>query len=82
MAITYQKKVAVFDDIVGVEEADGLLEWLRRSPRNRLDLAACTHLHAANLQVMMTAKPSIAVWPKDANLRTWLQSALKSTQGE
>lgn len=82
MAITYQKKVAVFDDVVGVEDADGLLEWLRKSPRNRLDLTTCTHLHAANLQVMLATKASIAAWPKDANLRAWLQSALKSNQGE
>jgi len=81
MPITYEKRLAIFTDIVGVEEADRLLEWLRRFPRNRLDLGTCNHLHAANLQVMMATKATIAVWPKDANLRTWLQSALKINQG-
>lgn len=77
MAIAYQKKLAVLTDTVGVEEADGLLEWLREIPKRRLDLADCTHLHAANLQVMMAANPYIAAWPKDENLRVWLESILK-----
>lgn len=77
MAIQYQKKLAMFQDTVGVEEADGLLEWLRGNPRNRVDLAQCQHLHAANLQVMMAVNPVIAAWPNDANLRAWLQSAFK-----
>ncbi|EGW23319.1 hypothetical protein [Methylobacter tundripaludum] len=77
MAITYQKKVALFQDAVGAEEAEGLLEWLLKNPKSQLNFADCRHLHAANLQVMMAVKPVIAVWPKDAKLRTWLESALK-----
>jgi hypothetical protein len=48
-----------------------------KNPKSKLNLADCQHLHAANLQVIMAVKPVIAVWPKDANLRTWLESALK-----
>ncbi|MDO9140913.1 MAG: hypothetical protein Q7U38_11355 [Methylobacter sp.] len=76
MAITYQKKLALFRDTVGVEEAEGLLEWFIKNPKSRVDLADCQHLHAANLQVLMAVKPVIAAWPKDANLRVWLESAL------
>jgi hypothetical protein len=82
MAIVYQKKLAVLTDTVGVEEADGLLEWLREIPKRRIDLAGCTHLHAANLQVMMAVNPYIATWPKDENLRACLASTLKQNQGE
>lgn len=81
MAITYQKKVAVFQDGVGVEEAEGLLEWLMKNPKSKLNLADCQHLHAANLQVIMAVKPAITDWPKDANLRIWLESALNLKQG-
>jgi hypothetical protein len=77
MAITYQKKLAVFQDTVSVEEAEGLLEWFIKTPKSRVDLADCRHLHAANLQVLMAIKPVIAVWPKDANLCVWLESVLK-----
>lgn len=76
MAIEYQRRTARFHDIVGVEEAEVLLEWLQKQPKGRIDLSACTHLHAANLQVLMAAKPVIGAWPKNANLRVLLKSAL------
>jgi hypothetical protein len=76
MAIEYQKRTAQFLDTVGVEEADALLEWLQKQPKGRIDLSACTHLHAANLQVLMAAKAVIGAWPKDANLRVWLKSTM------
>jgi len=76
MAIEFQKKTAKFHDTVSVEEAEVLLEWLQKQPKGRIDLSACTHLHAANLQVLMTARPIIGAWPKDANLRVWLKSSL------
>lgn len=76
MPIEYQKKQALFRDVVSVEEAEGLLEWLQKKPAAKVDLSACTHLHPANLQVLMAAQTRIAVWPHDANLRAWLENAL------
>lgn len=78
MPIDYKKNQALFRDIVSVEEAEGLLEWLQNKPAAKVDLGACTHLHPANLQVLMAAKSCITVWPNDANLRAWLETALKS----
>lgn len=78
MPIEYKKTQAVFRDIVSVDEAEGLLEWLQNKPSAKVSLEACTHLHPANLQVLMTAKSRIATWPEDTNLRVWLESALKS----
>ncbi len=78
MPIEYKKNLAVFSDISTVEEAESLLEWLQNKPlTKKIDLLACTHMHPANLQVLMAQKSSIAAWPKDANLRAWLESALK-----
>ena len=76
MPIEFQKKAAVFRDVVGVDEAEGLLEWLQQKPKARVDLAACTHLHPANLQVMMAARPIVSQWPEDVSLRAWLEPVL------
>ncbi len=76
MPITYKKNRAVFTDIIGVEEAEGFLEWLHKYPKGKVNLALCTHLHAANLQVLMAAKPHLADLPVDAALAVWLDSAL------
>ena len=76
MAVTYERNVAHFADTVGVEEAEGFLAWLQKHPKPELDLAACTHLHAAQLQVLMAARVHIVAWPTDDALRGWLKSAL------
>lgn len=78
MAIEYKKNHAVFSDVVSVDGAEALLEWLQKKPTGRVDLSACTHLHPANLQVLMAGKPAISAWPKDTGLATWLQSALNA----
>lgn len=78
MAIVYKKNSAVFSEIAGVEEAEALLEWLHSHPKGKIDLADCTHLHPANLQVMMAAKRSNYLPPSDAGLAEWVDSALKT----
>jgi hypothetical protein len=76
MAIDYKKNQAIFRDVVSVEEAEGLLEWLQKKPSAKVDLSACAHLHPANLQVLMAAQPTILAWPKDDAFAEWIKSAL------
>jgi hypothetical protein len=76
MPIVFKKNHAFFRDAVSVEEAEGLLEWLQQQPSAKIDLSGCCHLHTANLQVLMAAKPVISRWPEDAKLRAWLVAAL------
>ena len=78
MPIAYQVEQAVFGDVVAVDEAEALLEWLRSHPNAAVDLAPCTHVHPANLQVLMAVRPRIVGWPADLQLASWLQSALRS----
>lgn len=78
MAIEYKKNMAIFRDIVSVDEAEGLLEWLQKKPSAKVDLEYCTHMHPANLQVLMATNSHIAFWPADENLCAWLLPTLKS----
>jgi hypothetical protein len=73
MAITFKKKIAEFHDVVAVDEAEGLLQWLQTKPSARIDLTACVHLHPANLQVLLAAKPGVVAWPTDESFRSWLE---------
>ena len=77
MAIEFKKNRVIFRDVARVEEAEALLEALQKNPSAKVDLSACTHLHTANLQVLMVARPSIDSWPQDPELRTWLEAVLK-----
>ena len=77
MPIEFKKNRAQFRGEVSVEEAEGLLEWLEKRPTAKIDLSSCSHLHTANLQVLMAAKAGITIWPKNAELRAWLEPVLK-----
>jgi hypothetical protein len=79
MPIEFKRNRVVFRDVVRVEEAEALLEVLQKKPSTKVDLATCTHLHTANLQVLMVARPRIDSWPQDPELRTWLQAVLIPT---
>ena len=81
MAIVYKKNSAVFSDVAGAEDAEELLEWLHKHPKGKLNLAACSHLHPANLQVLMAAGRSAYVSPADPDLAAWVDSALKPAAG-
>ena len=76
MALSYRRNLAVFIDAIGVEEAEGFLAWIQKRKKPRLDLSGCTHLHAAQLQVLMAARIPVAAWPRDESLAAWLQSVL------
>ena len=76
MPIEFQKKTAVFREGVTVDEAEALLEWLQRKPFAKIDLGPCTHLHPANLQVLLAARATIAHWPRDPALKAWLEPVL------
>lgn len=78
MAITYKKNVALFEDVISVEEAESLLEWIQKNPKGKVDFSRCTHLHAADLQVLMAANIAVTAWPHDEELKTWLLAALNS----
>ncbi len=76
MPIEYRGNRTVFPDVVFVEEADGLLEWLRGMPSTTVEITHCRHLHVADLQVLMAARVGISSWPESSDLRAWLQTAL------
>lgn len=82
MPIDYKKNQATLRDIVSVDDAESLLGWLQNKPNARIDLAACTHLHPANLQVLMAAHRHVSNWPQDAGLRGWIETALNRNKSK
>ena len=74
MPIKYKKRQVTFQGLVSVEEAESLLEWLQENPTAKVDLSACTHVHPANLQVLLAAKARISAWPVDGNLAGLLKT--------
>ena len=56
MPIEFMTDQVIFRDVASVEEAEALREWLGKTQFATVDLTACTHLHTANLQVLMAAE--------------------------
>ena len=77
MSIEYKNNLAAFVDVVSVEEAEGLLEWLQTHPSAKVALEKCSHVHPANLQVLLAAGTIVSSWPSDAKLSDWLKPALQ-----
>ena len=76
MTIEYKKNRVLLHDVVGVEEAEGLLEWLYKRPAAKVDFSDCVHVHPANLQALAILHPKIVEWPEDVAFAAWLKSAL------
>ena len=76
MAIEYKRSTAIFSGIIAVDDAQELFEWLQKRKNPKINLLECTHLHTADLQVIMALKPEVVKWPEDKSLDIWLRNIL------
>ncbi len=76
MSVEYKRGTAHLRDVVTVEQAESLFEWLQAHRKPRVDLSACTHLHCANLMLLLALRPTIAAMPRDPALAGWIAQSL------
>jgi hypothetical protein len=76
MSIRVGKAVVTIDGLCTVEDALPLLEALQASPRPRVAMKACTHLHTAPLQVLLALQPKIGSLPDEPFLARWVAPLL------
>ena len=74
MTMQFKDKKVILSGVVGVEDAETLLQWLQNHPFARVVFSDCTHVHPANLQVLRAAGVSVSAWPQDHALAKWLRS--------
>jgi len=74
----YRDNLAVFEDLVGIEEADELLKWTEKCREGSIDLSKCTHMHTAIVQLLMVSGNPIRAWPAQHPFAQWLKSALQN----
>lgn len=75
MAIRYDDARAMLEGWVGVEEAEALAAWLKEAPGRGLDLAGCTQVHSAVLQVLLALRPVLLAPPPEATLAAALAAS-------
>jgi hypothetical protein len=76
MALVFIGTAARFEDVCTVEDALPLLEFLKSGDAPEVDLSACTWLHTALLQLLLTARPRLIGLPVDPALARWVAPLL------
>lgn len=82
MSVTMARNVATLSGVIRVDDAEPLARWLRETPRPRVRLAACTHLHAAALQALLAARPAVVSEPVEPFLARWVAPLLRPAPAE
>ena len=73
MPFSYENGLALAKGVIGVEEAETLLQWRKANPAGMIDLSQCSHLHTAALQVVMATKIKVAAVPEDEKLAALME---------
>jgi hypothetical protein len=80
MPIKLGKQTATFSGAIRIEEVDGLVAWLRETPKPTVNLRRCTHLHTAVLQSLLAAGATVSAQPEDRFLHSWVLPAIEANE--
>jgi hypothetical protein len=80
MPVVFTATTARFEDVCTVEEGLPLCEFLKSGEALQVDLAACSFLHTALLQLLLAARPILASPPTDPYLARWVGPLLAGEQ--
>jgi hypothetical protein len=72
MPLKLGKRSVALVDQVTIEEVEPLAQWLRDVDRPSVNLSACTHLHTAALQALISARVRLSAAPRDPFLAAWV----------
>jgi hypothetical protein len=73
--------IAMLTGVVTVDEVEPLAAWLRATPKARVNLRKCTHLHTGALQAFLVFRPKISAAPADAFLAAQVLPLLNGGSG-
>jgi hypothetical protein len=72
---------ATLSGVVNVDDVEQLAAWLRVTPKARISLRRCHHLHTGAFQAMLFFRPKITAAPTDAFLAAQVMPLLESNGG-
>jgi hypothetical protein len=73
---TAERELIVLEGECPSEEAEMLLQRLLAAPEAVVDLQRCESLHAAVIQVLLAAEPTLRLPPADTTVGDWLRVVL------
>ena len=81
MPLELRDTSATLRGVVTVDEVEQLTAWLRTTPKPRISLRPCNHLHTGALQALLFFRPKISVAPTDAFLAAQVLPLLAGNSG-
>ena len=72
---------ATLSGVVTVDEVEEFAAWLRATPKPKVGLRRCNHLHTGALQAMLLYRPKITAAPTDAFLAAQVLPLLNGSSG-
>ncbi len=72
---------ATLTDVVTVDEVEQLAGWLRTTPRPRINLRKCNHLHTGAFQALLRFQPKVTAAPTDPFLAGQVLPLLAGSSG-
>nr|WP_296070915.1 hypothetical protein [uncultured Actinoplanes sp.] len=81
MPLEFRDTLASLSGVVTVDEVEQLATWLRATPKARISLRRCNHLHTGAFQAMLRFQPKITAAPADPFLAVQVLPLLVGTSG-
>ena len=81
MAIRYTDQTVVMDGVCTIEEVDGLISFLERTPGATVSLQSCEHVHTAIVQVLISHKVKLQGEVYSPFLWKWVAPLLAGAGG-
>lgn len=70
MPLELRDTSATLTGVVTADEVEPLAEWLRATPKARVNLRRCSQLHTGAFQLLLRFRPRVTAAPADAFLAT------------
>ncbi|MEV4346196.1 hypothetical protein AB0J83_17135 [Actinoplanes sp. NPDC049596] len=81
MPLELNETTATLSDVVTVDEVEPLVAWLRATPKGKVNLRRCNHLHTGALQALLLFQPKISSAPANAFLAEQVLPLLAGSGG-
>lgn len=81
MPLEFHDSSVSLSGVVTVDEVEQLTAWLRNTPKARISLRRCNHLHTGALQALLYFRPKISAAPTDAFLAAQVLPMLRGSNG-
>ncbi len=82
MPVEFKNNTAKFIDVITVEDAETLFNWLIEKKKPKIDLSELNHIHTACLQLLLVFKPEITKLSDNEDLRQLLDFLYKGGWGK